>query len=292
MSRQYSGRFGRDDALRHQGDACAFKSEGRLYARGADVFRHQRHEHSADPRLHHLPQDKPRLRQSVGYFAPHHICDAPLHRRGRSADEGIPQEEKAMKYVLPVLILLLFLYAFLFKKVKLYDAFTEGAGGAIPLAVKLFPFLAAIFLLTELFEASGLSKAVSDLLSPVFGIFGHSERAHQTGARQALFGQRLSGAGQRDLHRIRRGQLPGAVRLRYLRLQRNGLLHRRRLLCRHKFQASVKAHRHLPRRYVRLRRILPVLSASYCNRRVCTKIAQTRFLFLRIGCFFAQGVLQ
>lgn len=77
-----------------------------------------------------------------------------------------------MKYVLPVLILLLFLYAFLFKKVKLYDAFTEGAGGAIPLAVKLFPFLAAIFLLTELFEASGLSKAVSNLLSPVFGIFG------------------------------------------------------------------------------------------------------------------------
>lgn len=76
-----------------------------------------------------------------------------------------------MQYVLPALILILFLYAMI-KRVKLYDAFTEGASGAIPLAVKIFPFLAAIFLLTELFEASGLSGMISDLLSPVFGLFG------------------------------------------------------------------------------------------------------------------------
>ncbi len=76
-----------------------------------------------------------------------------------------------MQYVLPVLILFLLLCAMI-KKVKLYDAFTEGASGAIPLAIKLFPFLAAIFLLTELFQASGLSDAVSRILSPVFGLFG------------------------------------------------------------------------------------------------------------------------
>ena len=74
-------------------------------------------------------------------------------------------------YIIPVLILFLSVYA-RFKGVKLYDAITEGIKGAIPLSISLFPYLAAIFIMTELFEVSGLSSILNNLLSPVWNIFG------------------------------------------------------------------------------------------------------------------------
>ena len=75
------------------------------------------------------------------------------------------------KIIIPLLFIVIFLYA-IKKKVKPYDAFTEGAKGAIPFVCALFPYLAAIFILTEIFEVSGLSNAVSSSLSPVFGVLG------------------------------------------------------------------------------------------------------------------------
>lgn len=74
-------------------------------------------------------------------------------------------------YFIPVLFIGIFAYA-IFKKVKPYDAFTEGAKSAIPFAVSIFPYLVSIFVLTELFEASGLSSIISNLLSPVFNLIG------------------------------------------------------------------------------------------------------------------------
>ncbi len=73
--------------------------------------------------------------------------------------------------VLPLLFLALFLYA-LFKRVKLYDCFTEGVKGAIPLIVSLFPYLCAILILSELFTRSGLSAWLTECLSPVFSALG------------------------------------------------------------------------------------------------------------------------
>lgn len=75
------------------------------------------------------------------------------------------------KYIIPALFVLIFAFA-LIKKVKPYDAFTEGAKSAIPFAMSVFPYLASIFVLTELFEASGLSDAVSRLVSPLFNLLG------------------------------------------------------------------------------------------------------------------------
>lgn len=74
-------------------------------------------------------------------------------------------------YFIPVIFIAIFLYAIL-KKVKLYDAFTEGAKSAIPFAINIFPYLASIFVLTELFEVSGLSTLISNFLSPVFNLLG------------------------------------------------------------------------------------------------------------------------
>lgn len=75
------------------------------------------------------------------------------------------------EYLIPVLFIFIFAFS-LFKKVKPYDAFTCGAKSAVPFAISVFPYLVSIFVLTELFETSGLSSAVSNFISPVFHLFG------------------------------------------------------------------------------------------------------------------------
>lgn len=77
----------------------------------------------------------------------------------------------AFSLIIPLLFALLFLYA-LKKRVKIYDCFSEGVKGAIPLAISLFPYLASILILCELFEKSGLSEALTNLLAPLFQAVG------------------------------------------------------------------------------------------------------------------------
>lgn len=74
-------------------------------------------------------------------------------------------------YIIPVFFLIILLVS-LFKKVKPYDAFTQGAKSAVPFAVSVFPYLVSIFVMTELFEISGLSALLTKVLSPVFGFLG------------------------------------------------------------------------------------------------------------------------
>lgn len=78
---------------------------------------------------------------------------------------------KYLSLILPLLFLALFFYA-LIKKVKLYDCFTDGIKEAIPLVLSLFPYLAAILMLSELFEQSGLSSYLTAALSPAFRALG------------------------------------------------------------------------------------------------------------------------
>ncbi len=74
-------------------------------------------------------------------------------------------------YFIPVLFIIIFAYA-IFKKVKPYDAFCDGAKSAIPFALSIFPYLVTIFILTEMFEQSGLSNTVAEFLSPFFRLLG------------------------------------------------------------------------------------------------------------------------
>ena len=79
-----------------------------------------------------------------------------------------------MKYfalVIPVLFLGVFIFA-LIKKVKLYDSFTAGIKEALPLIFSLFPYLAAVLMLSELFERSGLSDMITSFLAPAFRFLG------------------------------------------------------------------------------------------------------------------------
>lgn len=79
-----------------------------------------------------------------------------------------------MKYfalVVPALFVAVFVFA-LVKRVRLYDSFTAGVKEALPLAFSLFPYLAAILMLSELFEQSGLSDIVTSALSPALRFLG------------------------------------------------------------------------------------------------------------------------
>ena len=76
-----------------------------------------------------------------------------------------------MKYVIPCLILITLIVAVI-KKVSVYDSFIEGAKEAAKLIVSLLPFLTSVFVLIEVFEASGLNVYISKYLGYVFSFFG------------------------------------------------------------------------------------------------------------------------
>ncbi len=91
--------------------------------------------------------------------------------------------------IVPLVFLLSFLFAFV-KKVRVYDSFTEGVKGAIPLVLSVFPYLVSVTLLTKLLEVSGFSQRITAYLRPVFSLFGVPEEL-----APLLFIKPLSGSG-------------------------------------------------------------------------------------------------
>ncbi len=76
-----------------------------------------------------------------------------------------------MAYIIPVVFITVFGFA-VFRKVKIYDEFSAGVSDAVKFTFSLIPCLAAIFMMCELFEISGLSTALTKLLSPFFSFLG------------------------------------------------------------------------------------------------------------------------
>ena len=74
-------------------------------------------------------------------------------------------------YLLPVLIILLLLFA-LYKKMNVYAAFSQGAKGAFALISNIFPAILAILIAVTLLQISGVSVFIANLLSPVFNFLG------------------------------------------------------------------------------------------------------------------------
>ena len=83
-----------------------------------------------------------------------------------------------MSYFLALIIPLIFLASFAFaafKKVKIYDSFTDGVKGAIPLILSIFPYIVSVMLLCKLFEVSGLERKLTEWISPLFAFTGIPE---------------------------------------------------------------------------------------------------------------------
>lgn len=74
-------------------------------------------------------------------------------------------------FLIPTIFLLTFVFAF-FRKVRVYDSFTDGVKGAIPLIVSIFPYIAAVTMLSKLLEISGVGDMLSTRLAPVFRFVG------------------------------------------------------------------------------------------------------------------------
>ncbi len=76
-----------------------------------------------------------------------------------------------MSVFMPLLIILLFVYARC-KKVNVYNSFVEGVGKAVKVALSVFPYLVAMFLLVGVLKASGVGQVVVKILSPPFRLVG------------------------------------------------------------------------------------------------------------------------
>lgn len=64
-------------------------------------------------------------------------------------------------------ILLLILTMGLFKKVPLYETFTDGAKDGFKVAINIIPYLVAIIVAISMFRASGIIELVGHWLSPI-----------------------------------------------------------------------------------------------------------------------------
>ena len=81
----------------------------------------------------------------------------------------------AMSYIFSLIIPLLFLATFLFatiKKVRVHDSFTEGMKGTIPLIVSIFPYIAAVTMLSMFLDISGLGEKLHSWLAPLYRFLG------------------------------------------------------------------------------------------------------------------------
>lgn len=98
-----------------------------------------------------------------------------------------------MNYILGLIIPLIFISSFayaLFKKVKVYDSFTEGVKQAVPLILSIFPYIAAVTILCKLLEVSGLEARLIEWISPFFTCMGIPKEI-----ASLVFMKPLSGSG-------------------------------------------------------------------------------------------------
>ena len=75
------------------------------------------------------------------------------------------------RYSIPVVFVGIVAYG-LIKKVKVYEAFTEGAKEGFNTAVRIIPFLVAMLVAIGVFRASGAMDLLTKGLSPITSVLG------------------------------------------------------------------------------------------------------------------------
>ncbi len=74
-------------------------------------------------------------------------------------------------YAIPFIVSSIVLYG-VFKKVKVYETFTEGAKEGFNTAVSIIPFLVGMLVAIGVFRASGALDIITSLISPVTEMIG------------------------------------------------------------------------------------------------------------------------
>lgn len=73
-------------------------------------------------------------------------------------------------WALPAIIILILTIG-LFRKVPLYEVFTDGAKEGFHVAVNIIPYLVAIIVAISMLRASGIIEMTGQVLSPILGHF-------------------------------------------------------------------------------------------------------------------------
>jgi spore maturation protein B len=76
------------------------------------------------------------------------------------------------KYIIPLLLMGIPFYAIVFKRVKVYEVFTDGAKEGFEIAVRIIPYLVAILVAIGMFRASGALDVLLNILGPVLNVIG------------------------------------------------------------------------------------------------------------------------
>jgi len=76
-----------------------------------------------------------------------------------------------IKAIIPIIIILITTYG-IFKKVKVYECFIEGAKDGIGICVRIFPYLLAMLLAINVFRASGAMNFLISLIKPAVDVVG------------------------------------------------------------------------------------------------------------------------
>lgn len=72
---------------------------------------------------------------------------------------------------IPVIVLVIPIWGY-YKKIKVYEVFTDGAKEGFQVAIKIIPYLVAILVAIGAFRTSGALELLAKVLSPVTGLIG------------------------------------------------------------------------------------------------------------------------
>ena len=126
-----------------------------------------------------------------------------------------------MSLVIPSLFVIIITIAAA-KKINVFSSFCAGAEEGFKFTLTLLPIIAAVFMMCNLMEVSGIADALARALSPAMNALGIPGELAKLAIVKPFSG------------RIRRRQLYCALRLHHIFLIRNGVLRIRAVLCRNK----------------------------------------------------------
>ena len=76
------------------------------------------------------------------------------------------------RYIIPLLLVMIPFYGLVFKKIKVYESFVDGAKDGFNIAIRIIPYLVAILVAIGMFRASGALELLLNSLSPILIYFG------------------------------------------------------------------------------------------------------------------------
>ena len=96
-------------------------------------------------------------------------------------------------YAIPLVVLIIPLYALFIKKIPVYTSFTEGAKEGFSTGIMIIPYLVAMLCAIGMFCASGAMDWLVDILNPVTSLVGLPGEVLPMGIMRSLSGSGAQG---------------------------------------------------------------------------------------------------